>query len=601
MLLVILLWIYVTITTYLMGYCFIHVILSHGEKKLSVSNNGKTKKEQRYRIKSHKNYIITGVVLTTVYAQFFSLFSGIDLAENILLVAICVVIATYYREELRDDLSELIRKLKSEGNIFLYAAVFLIMAYATSHGIMHYDSDLYHAQSIRWIEEYGIVKGLGNLHVRLAYNSSAFALSALYSMAFLGGQSYHVMAGFLALILGWQCLDIKHIVVRKHFVLSDFARMAAIYYLFSVLDEIVSPASDYFLAMFVFYIIISWLDLNVVHEKSYVPYIHLALLGVFAITIKLAAAPLLLLSLIPIYKLLHNRNRHKTKVLLVSVLLALIITAPFLIRNVIISGWLVYPVTFIDLFNVSWKIPKGLAQFDALEIKTFGRGFTDVVAYGNAPLSAWAPTWFKSLSSFDKGIILLDIVSVMIYLLMAGLFIGTHFEKKATKENKVFSISHRTMLNQIDFMAIGGTMIVCLLFWFNSAPLIRYGIVYALLTAAIICGRVVIIIYNRIDRGIALTGFKCVIAMLALWYIYKGTFLIMDEEKRYNSKWLVHQQDYGTYDVDTFEIDGTTFYYPVSGDQVGYAPFPSSAKDMTGQIEFIDGTIESGFKSIENK
>ncbi|RKM58399.1 hypothetical protein D6853_02375 [Butyrivibrio sp. X503] len=111
----------------------------------------------------------------------------------------------------------------------------------------------------------------------------------------------------------------------------------------------------------------------------------------------------------------------------------------------------------------------------------------------------------------------------------------------------------------------------------------------------------VIIIYNRIDRGVALTCFKCVIAMFALWYIYKGAFLILDEEKRYNSKWLVYQQDYGTYDVDTFEIDGTTFYYPVSGDQVGYAPFPSSAKDMTGQIELIDGSVESGFKSIESE
>ena len=601
MLLVVLLWIYVTITTYLLGYCFIHALLSREEKKLSAVQKGKSKKEQHYRIKSHKNYIITGVVLTTVYAQIFSLFSGIDLAENILLVAICVVIATYYREELREDLADLIRRLRSEGNIFLYAAVFLIMAYATSHGIMHYDTDLYHAQSIRWIEEYGIIKGLGNLHVRLAYNSSAFALSALYSMAFLGGQSYHVMAGFFALMLGWQCLDIKHIIVRKHFVLSDFARMAAIYYLFTVIDEIVSPASDYFLASLVFYIIISRLDLNVVHEKSYIPYIHLSLLGVYAITIKLAAAPLLLLSCVPIYKLLRNRDRHKMKVLGVSVLLALIVTVPFLIRNVLISGWLVYPATFIDLFNVSWKIPKGIAQYDALEIKTFGRGFTDVAAYGNAPLSVWFPTWFSKLQAFDKGIILLDIVSIVIYLMMAGLFLATQFEKKTTKQNKIFSISHRTMINQIDFMAIGGTMILSLLFWMSSAPLIRYGIVYALLTASIICGRVVIIIYNRIDRGVALTFFKCVIAMFALWLIYKASFLVMDEEKRYSSKWLVAQQDYGVYDVDQYEIEGTTFYYPVSGDRVGYDPFPSSAKDMTGQIKFIDGTLESGFKSIVNE
>ena len=44
---------------------------------------------------------------------------------------------------------------------------------------MHVDTGLYHAQAIRWIEEYGVVCGLGNLHSRFAYNSAAFALCAL--------------------------------------------------------------------------------------------------------------------------------------------------------------------------------------------------------------------------------------------------------------------------------------------------------------------------------------------------------------------------------------------------------------------------------------
>lgn len=68
---------------------------------------------------------------------------------------------------------------------------------------MHYDSDLYHAQSIRWIEEYGVVPGLGNLHERFAYNSSFFALSALFSMKFLCGTSMHTMSGFF-------CVGVVH-------------------------------------------------------------------------------------------------------------------------------------------------------------------------------------------------------------------------------------------------------------------------------------------------------------------------------------------------------------------------------------------------------
>lgn len=599
MLSVVFIWIYVTFTTYLLGYCLINVILSFSEKRQLIDKKGKQRKEQRYRIRSHKNYIVTGIVLATVYAQIFSLFSAIDLAENILLVAICVAIAVFYREELREDLSELMVRLRNGNNLFLYLAVFLIMAYGTSHGIMHYDSDLYHAQAIRWIEEFGIVKGLGNLHVRLAYNSSSFALSALYSMAFLGKQSYHVMAGYFALLLAWLCLDIKGIFVRKHLVLSDFARIAAIYYLFTIYDEMVAPASDYFLATIVFYIVISWLDLNLAHERSYVPYIHLALIGIYAVTIKLSAAPIVLLTAIPLYKLLRNRNKQKMRALGLSVVLALFIAVPFFIRNVLISGWLMYPVTAIDLFDVPWKVPKGVAQYDALEIKTFGRGFSDALTYGNAPFSAWVPTWFKGLSFFDKTIIFMDIVAIAMFVVLAVMFMAAQFDRKSEREKKIFSISHRTMLNQVDFMAIGGTMIVSLFFWFISAPLIRYGIVYALLTAAIVCGRVIIIIYNRLRLRTADTVLKCFIAIFSIWFIYKGMYLVKDDATRFDSKWLTAQQDYGIYEVSYYEIDGVTFYYPTEGDRAGYEPFPSSDRNKSGQIEFIAGTLESGFKEIE--
>ena len=89
-----------------------------------------------------------------------------------------------------------------------------------------------------------------------------------------------------------------------------------------------APASDYFLSCLVFYIIIHWLDMYVRHERSYVPYILLALLGVFAITIKLSAAPMLLLSIVPIYKLLHNRTKEKMGAFWISVLLAFVIVIP---------------------------------------------------------------------------------------------------------------------------------------------------------------------------------------------------------------------------------------------------------------------------------
>ncbi|MBO6196415.1 MAG: hypothetical protein J6O03_02895 [Butyrivibrio sp.] len=604
MLTVLVIWMYVIATTYLIGYGFLMSLVNMPGMLPDKKNKKHERESRRYDFKFRESYIITGIVLVTVYAQIVSLFTKVSLGANLVLLALSVLIAVYYREELGDELLSMLGKLKTGANFYVYLAVFLIMAYGASHGYMHYDSDLYHAQAIRWIEEYGIVRGLGNLHVRLAYNSSAFPLSALYSFRFLGGQSYHVMSGFFALLLAWQCVDIKNVLRRGHPVISDFARLAAIYYLFTIYDEMMAPASDYFLSCLVFYIIIHWLDMNVRHERSYLPYILLALLGVFAITIKLSAAPMLLLTIVPIYKLFHNRTKEKMRAFWVSVALAFVIVLPFLIRNIILSGWLLYPVTFLDFFGFYWEIPKGLAAYDALEIRTFGRGYNDVATYGNVPMREWVPNWFASITGLNKIMLVLALLSIVAYVIYLAYFVlafaGEKSEKlKSFNNSKVFEISHRSMLSMADFLTIGGTLIGCFAFWFLSAPLIRYGIVYVWLLPAVILGRTFILAYNRLlEDEVKDTVVKVLVIVFLAWFIYKCAIVALEDNRHFNPEYLLRQQDYGSYEVDTFKMGDETFYYPVSGDQVGYDPFPSATHDITGEVELIGREIKEGFKAV---
>ena len=65
---------------------------------------------------------------------------------------------------------------------------------------MHYDTGLYHAQAIRWIEEYGVVPGLANLHSRFGYNSASFALSAFFSETWLIGRLITAWLDFCAAV-----------------------------------------------------------------------------------------------------------------------------------------------------------------------------------------------------------------------------------------------------------------------------------------------------------------------------------------------------------------------------------------------------------------
>ena len=601
MLAVALIWIYVIFTAYLTGYALLTFISSLDCMQISKGKSA----PKRYTPYFRESYIVAGIVVNTVYAQFFSLIGKVGLVANLLLVAVCAVIAVYYRDDLRESFFNTSREVSANKVWIYYLVIFLLMAYGTSHGIMHYDSDLYHAQAIRWIEEYGVVRGLGNLHVRFAYNSSSFALSALYSMSFLKIQSFHVMGGFFALLLAWQCLDLKNIVRRGHPILSDFARIMALYYLFTIFDEMVAPASDYFLSCIVFYIIIHWLDMNVKHVHLYMPYIMLALLGVFAVTIKLSAAPMVILSIIPIYKLFSNKSQQTVKAFWVSVLLALIIVVPFLVRNIIISGWILYPVTSLDFFGFSWEIPKGVAAFDAKEIKTFGRGYNDVVTYGDVPFKQWIVNWFNGISGFNKIMIILDIISIVIYIACVIYFFVVAINEKSKKktklsQSKVFNISHRSMVNFADFLTLSGTMILCLAFWLFSAPLIRYGEVYVCLTFAIILGRLLILGYNRIDVNKTAVKwiFRACICLFFVWLLYKGANLVADDVPRFNARYLVAQQDYGDYEVATFELGGEVFYYPTEGDRIGYKYFPAATSDMTGKVKLRGNSIQSGFESI---
>ena len=63
----------------------------------------------------------------------------------------------------------------------------------------------------------------------------------------------------------------------------------------------------------------------------------------------------------------------------VYIMLGLLAVFPYLARNVILSGWLVYPFPSIDLFSFDWKIPAGEARYDAEEIKVYAKGMTDVL------------------------------------------------------------------------------------------------------------------------------------------------------------------------------------------------------------------------------
>ena len=542
-----LIWIYIFLTTYALGRILFLVLGIDVRKKFGNASI------------CSEDICISGFMVATVYAQIFSLFSGVGLLANVLMVFVSVTLYVILFVKCPGNrllsLAKNIKPLKS----FLVLFLLLILSYGASRGYFHLDSDLYHGQSIHWIEDYGVVRGLGNLHGRLAYNSSSFAVQALFSFAFLGGQSYHACAGFMAFLVMISSLKILHVFQDGKVFLSDFARIASIYYVVNIYDEISSPASDYFTMLIICYIAVRFLE-GAENRVDVDFYVMPSLLVFFDLTVKLSAAPLCVVVLIPFVILIRDKKYNK---IFKYALCVLGILLPYFVRNYIISGWLLYPSTAIDLFDPIWKIPEGAAVIDADYIIAFGRGYSNMDA-AHYTFFEWFPHWMAGLGRTEKILLLLSFAGVLTWACNVLISFVNH--KKPGKYVSLVS----------DYIIF--SYIVSFIFWLLTSPLVRYGQGYLLMMPVLTFGAV----YDRIvdfydGKKIAKYLVRSVIFFIGLFLAYKGVMLGKYMKSVDYEPYYIFPQDYGVYDTYKVDLGGGHYVYaPVDGGALtGYYDFPS--------------------------
>lgn len=542
------------------------------------------RKTLRYQIKDIVCVMALGLLTITVYAQVFSLFYKVGAVANVVLAAACLMTAVVLRRQITGMLSG---AWKQKGIVWKLAVLLsvAVWCFCTSRGYMHYDSDLYHAQSIRWIEEYGVVRGLGNIHVRFAYNSSFFALSALYSMKFLTGRSLHTVNGLVALLLWLQVLPLfgRDQKGRKKTLVTDFARLGAFYYLTVIYSDVVSPASDYAIMCVVFYIVVKWLELLERGEDSAVPYALLCVAGVYAVTLKLTAGLILILLAKPASMLVRQKRWCDIGICL---MMGVVTIVPWLARTVILSGYLLYPFPSLDLFGVDWKISAASAALDAAEIRTWGRGLNNA-ALVELPVTQWFPGWFQgSLPTVGKVLVLADIVCLPVVLaLIVRMFCrsrGNGGPQKKMQEGQLLVLA-----------AVAASYG----FWQLSAPLLRYGYAYVLLlimiTTGILCDDMIKYFdkWKKKDmiKRIAVFGGSMLFAFSAVKLASLVRYCCVEAARQA----YVWQQDYGSYALESYDVGGVTFYYPASGDRTGYDSFPAVPRRIP--VRLRGESVEDGF------
>lgn len=330
------------------------------------------------------------------------------------LLGLCLISLSYWflnRKRILGAIDKIVRFLAVFSKVELLLGVLLILSFSfiASWGVLNYDAGCYHYQFLRWIEDYPTVVGLGNIEERLGFNSNYFILSAPFTMRFLLDEPLLTLQGLLVtLMFGWMLFEM----VKSNYSFNSIFLFLLHLLLVAInILHFADSSTDVVPNQIVFYLV-AYLVLHPLRWKT--DCLLLFMLPIAIITLKLSLAVFALLSLVALFRLIQSKDFKSASFVVVASSLILVL---WLIRNIILSGYLIFPMYELDFFNVDWKVPLDVAIAERSFIKS-GALWQFKNLYNNAMTLFYAPEW-KYFHTYTIGVLFV-IIGLSIPLFIYG-------------------------------------------------------------------------------------------------------------------------------------------------------------------------------------
>lgn len=408
---------------------------------------------------------MAGLAMVGTLALYLSVFLPLNWKAH----AIAVMPSLIYcfsrknRHTIRMQIAELVKSLSWQAHALLFASVLMVLV-ISSHSIVHPDTLSYHAQSIQWLQQYKPVPGIMHLRRELGFQSLWFALQAIFTPQITSINTFFPLSGC---VLCWYFIFIICRIdgspVKK--ANRDASGTTAtggwvlllLYTLVSWTQVRLTAAStspDFIVTL---YILAAFYSFNQSYQEHSAGYSYLLLTVLFcssAFATKLSAIAILLLILFIILHFYRNRNwRGIAFCLCLSALMII----PVLIRNIMVTGYPLYPSSFAGFFNADWKFSEARMNEFEQYITTYARLLPPSQTMAGESLQlpfGWINIWWQRLAAADQ---------LLIVAAMAGIILDLIFLKQVIKK----AVKQQVV---IFLIAIAGT-----LFWFIKAPDPRFG------------------------------------------------------------------------------------------------------------------------------
>lgn len=402
--------------------------------------------------------VVAGMMILTGISALVSLFYKVSWEINILLL----VLALLWLNANRKEFKQLLLHYKFEvlnTNIFVKGLFVLayIVAVSFSSTLSNYNDDgLYYVQTITWIEEYGVVPGLANLHNKLGFNTNWHCLSALFAGSYYGATALHDINGLLYIVFVIYLLQGLQRFITGSKGIDDILRSLLLIPIFIFLKLLLAPSSD-LPAIFIIWMCFTLLLGGGTKRQS-----TLLLTGLFCVYLVTLKLSTLSVGIVAMFVFVDLFREAKFKTLGIFSVLALLISVPWLARNVFISGYLLYPFEALDLFNVDWKMHPLAVKDEADFISSYAVS-PDIHPSELEKMSVveWMPVWLKGLSFFNLAIVG-SAFSFLLCFAVGGL-------SQMLKKGNGFFARHRFEV------LVFATCLAGLLLWLFKAPDPRFS------------------------------------------------------------------------------------------------------------------------------
>ncbi|CAD5344366.1 LIC_10190 family membrane protein [Flavobacterium bizetiae] len=350
MILIVISWIYILFTTINLGFLT--------DKIVKLKN---------------QNFVITsilGLFSVTLLASIWAIFGRINIEFHIFLLLLNISISLRFKDQIITIYKLVLSQFKDFQiilKIVFIAITLLIIAQCSSIPFI-LDNESYYIQTIKWINEYGFIKGLANLHLFLGQTSGWHVTQSVFNFSFLY-KNFNDLSGY-CLLLGTffsiQKLNDFYTTNNRNYLVVGLLPLFNIF----LFQFISAPSPD--VPVYIFSIILFFYFLENFKKPTPEVFYLIVILVLFLVYIK---NTMLTFGIIPII-LLTLHFKIFSKKLLIPILLTTLVISLFIIKNMIICGSPIFPSKSFNNLSMVYAIPDAIENFYYDSIKHYGYAVT---------------------------------------------------------------------------------------------------------------------------------------------------------------------------------------------------------------------------------